>query len=53
MAASGEFSCPCVGRSEWPLTLEEGDGDDPRHRAREKHLLSAEEFLRAQSALAN
>jgi hypothetical protein len=20
MAATGEFSCPCVGRSEWPLT---------------------------------
>ena len=31
--------------------LEEGDGDDPRHRAREKHLLSAEEVLRAQPAL--
>ena len=28
MAASGEFSCPCVGRSEWPLTgpLEQGTG---------------------------
>jgi hypothetical protein len=25
MAASGEFSCPCAGRSQWPLTKELGD----------------------------